>query len=112
MKKDLIKLAIVGLTAGLCLSAKEAPTSKKEEPSSSKNDKELAMSKCSKDKSQQKKNPDGSCSSTCSGGCSGTGDDSGSGSPTGTGGTQGDQSKANKINGKRKSAAQKVVQGK
>ena len=95
MNKDLIKLALIGMTAGFCLSAKEAPSSSA--------DKEIAMTKCSKEKPQTN---GGSGSS-----CSGSDDEENDGSSCNCGPSQGDQSSSSQMKNKRKSAAQKVVQG-
>jgi|GEM_PF-1869166 hypothetical protein len=105
MKKDLVKLAIVGLLAGFCLSAQGAPSDAGE----------IAMSKCTKDdmkKSQNRNNGmldddeegDNSDVNGCNG-PSGCGDNSGQ--------NNGDQqsSKVQMMQSKRKSAAQKVVEG-
>jgi hypothetical protein len=98
MNKDLIKLALIGVAAGFCLSAKEAP--------STKNNKEIAMSKCTKDNGQ-KKNGHGN------GSCSSCGSDEGDSSCSSNCSNQGDQSDAStQMKGKRRSAAQKVLQGK
>jgi hypothetical protein len=90
MTKNLIKLAMLGLMAGFCLSAAAAP---KEE------NKEMAMSKCSKETAPDADKDGG-------GGCSG---------PKGCGsmsGSKEDQSDAqSNMSNKRKSAAHKVVYG-
>ena len=100
MKKDLVKLAIVGLLAGFCLSAQGAPSDSNE----------IAMSKCSKDNTQKSQNRnndqdnDGSDANGC-GGPNGCGD-----SPEqDTGDQQSD--KVQMMQSKRKSAAQKTVEG-
>ena len=119
MNKDLIKLALIGMTAGFCLSAKEAPSSSA--------DKEIAMTKCSKEKPQTNGGSGSSCSgskgsscsgskgSSCSGSsgssCSGSDDEENDGSSCNCGPSQGDQSSSSQMKNKRKSAAQKVVQG-
>ena len=110
MNKDLIKLALIGMTAGFCLSAKEAPSSSA--------DKEIAMTKCSKEKPQTNgggSSCSGSKGSSCSGSsgssCSGSDDEENDGSSCNCGPSQGDQSSSSQMKNKRKSAAQKVVQG-
>ncbi len=49
MKNNVVKIALIGLAAGLCMSAKSAPVQKTQE---------VAMTKCSKD-SNEKKDCDG-----------------------------------------------------
>ena len=91
MKKDLIKLAMVGLLAGLCLSAQQADAKN-----------EVAMTKCSKEKSPEtqpakKCNEKSDCNScNSSNGCNGN--------------EESDATDA--VQSKRKSAARKVVEGK
>lgn len=104
MNKDLLKIALIGLVAGFCISAKEVPAKKSQE---------TAMSKCTKENGKKKK---------CRGSCS---DDKGCGSGGGSSygttnrydgirnnySTEEYSPKANEIAAKRKSAAQKVMEG-
>jgi hypothetical protein len=119
MNKEMIKLALVGLAAGFCLSAQEV----------SFDGKEIAMSKCSKDDGSMpaKKsscngksgcngpngcnggNSKGGCNGG-KGGCNGPNGCSGSCSSTSQNASE-DQSDAKTLEAKRKEAAQKVVQG-
>ena len=107
MNKDFVKFALIGLTAGFCLSAQAAPQ---------KNDKEIAMSKCSKDNSQQKNGGNGSCNGSCSNGngnssCSSNGKSKNSSCSSSCNSSDDQSDAAPQMKGKRKSAAQKVVQG-
>lgn len=95
MNKNLIKLALIGLAAGMCVSAKAAPKQKNQE---------VAFSKCSKEESNRK------CDQSC-----GAKPDKGCGSSTSAGRNNysGEKyvPKKTDIAGKRKSAAQKVMEG-
>ncbi|MES2274109.1 MAG: hypothetical protein V4487_07945 [Chlamydiota bacterium] len=90
MSKDLIKLAMIGLTAGLCVSATTSIPD---------GNGQVAMSKCSKDTLPPEADKDNGS------GCSGS---EGCGSQSSS---NEDQSDASMMPAKRKSAAQKVVQG-
>jgi hypothetical protein len=99
MNKDLLKIALIGLAAGFCISAKAVPAKKNQE---------VAMSKCTKENGKKNK---------CKGSCN---DDNGY-NDKGTGCNT--SSKCNNykteefkpnprdIAAKRKSAAQKVMEG-
>lgn len=96
MKKDLIKVALIGLAAGFCVSAKAAPAKKSQE---------VAMVKCTKENGKKKcdsscGNKDGDC------GCNGN-------TSAGRNGysLESYQPKKTEIAGKRKSAAQKAMEG-
>jgi hypothetical protein len=97
MKKNLVKLAMIGLAAGLCVSAKAAPAKKTQE---------VAMAKCSKDKNGKRK-----CDTSCNNrerdcGCSNT-------TSAGRNGYTLDsfEPENTDIAARRKSAAQKVLEG-
>lgn len=93
MKKNLIAIALIGIAAGLCLSAKTYPAKKNSE---------IAMTKCSKDNGKKK----------CGSSCDNESECSGHTSAGRNGYIQGKlKSKAGEIAGKRKSAAQKVMEG-
>lgn len=107
MKKDLLKLTLIGVTAGFCLSAKEAPAST--------SGKEIAMVKCSKDSGQMRNNGNGNGNGgSCGSGCSSPVEEEPEDNSCKSGcKDQGDQSDASSaMKNKRRSAAQKVVQGK
>lgn len=96
MKKNLIKIALIGIAAGICLSAKAAPAKKSQE---------IAMAKCTKENGKKK------CESSCSckngdAGCNGK-------TSAGRNNYMKEKFKPKKgeIAGKRKSAAQKVMEG-
>ena len=99
MNKDLVRLAMIGLAAGFCCSADASP---------SKNNREIAMTKCTKDTSRQ----DGSCGgdSSCSSKSNCNSNSSSTYNPNS--GLQSDESTATtEVKHKRKSAAQKVIEG-
>ena len=105
MKKDLVRLATVGLLAGFCLSAQGAPSEKQE----------VAMSKCSKDNTQKSQNENDGMSDDNH--CSGNGDDNHCSGNSGCNNSEGDSDsnqqagKMQTMQSKRKSAAQKAVEG-
>lgn len=99
MKKDLVRLAMIGLAAGFCMSAEAAPTIRSN----------IAMSKCSKDTSDKGNNSDDQ--SSCSG-KSGCGSCSSSSLYTPSNQSKADESTAkSEVKSGRKSAAQKVLEG-
>lgn len=99
MKKDLVRLAMIGLVAGFCMSIEAAPTISRE----------IAMSKCTKDTSDKGKNSDDQSSCSSKSGCNSC-NSSSSYNP-------GSQSKSDEstakaeVKSRRKSAAQKVLEG-
>lgn len=96
MKKNLIKIALIGIAAGFCLSAKAAPAKKNQE---------VAMTKCSKENGKKK----------CDSSCASKNGDAGCNGKTSAGRNNYYQGKlkpkTGEIAGKRKSAAQKVMEG-
>ncbi len=101
--KNILKIALIGLVAGFCISAKDVSYNK---------NKETAMSRCSKNTSKGKK-----CKKSC---CDGKSCQSGGSSYETTEryedlrnnySTEEYTPKANEIAAKRKSAAQKVLEG-
>ena len=100
MNKDLVRLAMIGLAAGFCLSAQASPTKDK---------RELAMAKCTKDNS---KNGD-SCddSSSCGGKSNCNSCNSSSSYNPGAGAKSNESTAATEVKHKRKSAARKVLEG-
>lgn len=92
MNQDLYKLALIGLSAGFCLSAQAAPSNKS-------SGKEIAMAKCSKDSGGQKKS-----NNSCSGSSSCNGQSS-------CGSYNGEDDEASFLEGKKKGAAKKALEG-
>lgn len=100
MNKDLLKIALIGLAAGFCISAKAVPAKKNQE---------VAMSKCTKENGKKKK-----CGSSCSednSGCNAKGTGCNTSSRCNNYKTEEFKPNPREIAAKRKSAAQKVMEG-
>jgi hypothetical protein len=105
MNKDLLKIALIGLAAGFCISAKDVPA---------KRNQEVAMSKCTKENGSKEKCKKKKCGSSCSNennGCNARGTGCNTSARCNNYSTEDFQPNPKEIAAKRKSAAQKVMEG-